>query len=339
MTQRELNRAVLARQLLLERSELALPRALEQVAGIQAQYAPSMYIGLWSRLAGFDRDSLTGALEDRSAIQATLMRCTIHLVSREDYWPLEVGVRDDRRAWFLRVRKDLDDAGMRRAAKRLRRELASAGTLRRNEIEALIGKQETSGINLWLDIVRAPPSGTWERRRADLYAAAEDWLGPPSVTREDGIELLVRRYLGAFGPATRAEIANFTGLPARAITPALERIETRTFRGPDGAKLLDLPGAPLPDADTPAPVRFIPTWDANLLVHCRRAQILPEEYRPRIFGIKTPQSFPTFLVDGAVAGTWRFSEGRVELSPFGRLDASVRRELDAEAERLAAFHA
>jgi hypothetical protein len=124
---------------------------------------------------------------------------------------------------------------------------------------------------------------------------------------------------------------------ARGVEPALGRIELRRFRDEGGVELLDLPRGPLPDPDTPAPVRFLPTWDSTLLVHARRAGIVPEEYRPRIFNTKTPQSVATFTVDGAVAGTWRHEDGRVELSPFRRLDRATRAELDEEAERLASF--
>jgi hypothetical protein len=123
------------------------------------------------------------------------------------------------------------------------------------------------------------------------------------------------------------------------VGPALERLELRRFRDEDGKELLDLPRAPLPDPATPAPPRFLPVWDATLLVHARRTQILPEAYRPRVFNIKTPNSVSTFLVDGAVAGTWRYDKGRITLAPFERLDPATRRELDDEAERLAAFHA
>lgn len=183
-----------------------------------------------------------------------------------------------------------------------------------------------------------PPSGTWERRRADLYAAAADWLEPADVTRDEGLELLVRRYLGGFGPAPAADIANWAGLPVSSLAPALERLSLRRFRNEGGRELLDLPRAPLPDPDTPAPVRFLPTWDATLLVHARRAGILPEEHRPKVFSTKTPHSVGTFLVDGAVAGTWRYEGGTVRTAPFDRLDAATRRELVEEAERLAAFH-
>ena len=114
---------------------------------------------------------------------------------------------------------------------------------------------------------------------------------------------------------------------------------TRRFRAEDGAELLDLPRAPLPDPETPAPVRFLPTWDATLLAHARRAPIIGEERPARVFTTKAPQSFPTFLVDGRVAGTWRHEDGRIALTPFRRLDAADRRALEEEGERLAAFHA
>jgi hypothetical protein len=197
-----------------------------------------------------------------------------------------------------------------------------------------------NAVGLWLDLVRVPPSGTWERRRADLYAAAEDWLGPPGkIARDDAVDYLVRRYLGGFGPATTAEIADWAGLPNPEIESTLGRLKLRRFRGEEGDELVDVPRAPLPDPETPAPPRFLPTWDATLLVHARRTGILPEEHRPKVFTTKTPQSVATFIADGEVAGTWRYEKGKVKLEPFGKLDTSTRRELDEEAERLADFHA
>ena len=340
LTARELNRALLARQLLLERARTPIARTLERMGGLQAQYAPSMYIGLWSRMEGFERDDLTRALERRSVVQATLMRATIHLVSRADYWPFEIGVKRARADWTRRVATyGAPPAKLRAAASKLRRAL-DGGSLQRKEIEELLGKEMARGVGMALDLVRVPPAGTWERRRADLYAAAEDWLGPPpgGLNEEAGIELLVRRYLGAFGPSTRVEVADYAGLPVALVEPPLERIATRRFRAEDGAELVDLPRAPLPDPDTPAPVRFLPTWDAALLAHARRSGILPEEHRPRIFNTKMPQSIGTFLVDGSVAGTWKLDGGRIRTEPFDKQDRGTLRELDAEAERLADFH-
>jgi hypothetical protein len=339
ITTAELNRAVLARQMLLERSPARLPQALERLGGIQAQYAPSMYVGLWSRLEGFERASLTRAQERRTVVQATLMRLTIHLVSRRDFWPLAVATRDARRRAWLRAPGHTDARTAAAAARRIRALIAS-GPMHRKEIEAAVelGRSTIYGVGCWLDMVRVPPSGTWDRRRADLFAAAEDWVGPEDAAPADALDRAVRAYLGGFGPAPRRDIANYLGLGAREVEPALERIELRRFRDEAGAELLDLPRAPLPDAETPAPPRFLPTWDSTLLVHARRAALLPEEYRARVFSTKTPQSVATFMVDGAVAGTWRHEKGRIAIAPFHRLDRAARASLDDEAERLAAFH-
>jgi Winged helix DNA-binding domain len=338
LSQRELNRSLLARQLLLDRGQMPLPRLLESIAGIQAQYAPSMYVGVWSRLDSFQRDDLTKALEKREVVQGWLMRSTIHLVSAEDYWPLALAVRGARREWFLRAWKNgPTEARVKSAARKLRKALAD-GPLRQRDIDQMFSRELRIGASLWVDMVRVPPSGTWERRRADLYGLAEEWLGPPTVTVDEGMELLVRRYLGAFGPASRADIRSWSGLPVATIKKVLDRLELQWFRSEDWTDLMDLPNSPLPDADTPAPVRLLPTWDATLLAHSRRTQVLPEEYRTRIFNSKNPQSFPTFLVDGQVAGTWRYEGDDVQLDEFAPLPQRVRLELADEAKRLAAFH-
>ena len=341
LTRRELNRALLARQGLLERSRVPLPRMVERMGGLQAQYAPSMYVGLWSRLEGLPRADVTRAIERRAVVQGTLMRITIHLVSRRDYWPIALAIRDARRRFWLRTRPEkIPASAMEEAAHAVEARLRDAGELHRREVEELVGKPRAQGVGLWVDLVRVPPLGTWERRRADLYGLADEWVGPPGdATAAAGVELLVRRYLAAFGPATRADVANWAGLQVSEIAPALEALRLRTFRGPDGEELIDLPRAPIPDGDTPAPVRFLPHWDAVLLAHARRTQVLPEEHRPRIFHTKAPQSFATFLVDGAVAGTWRYDTGRIELEPFGRIDGADRRALADEAEALAELHA
>ena len=341
--ERELNRALLARQLLLERSTAPLPKLVERMGELQAQYAPSIYIGLWSRMKQLEREQVDRALERRSVIQGTLMRVTIHLVSKRDYWPIGLAVRRSRReAWLAAsYRRDYSAAQLSAAARKLRSRLRG-GTMNRKEIHELLGSDSvvTNGVNMWLDLVRVPPSGTWERRRADLYALAEDWVGaPPKITEADGIELLARRYFAAFGPASLEELANWAGLPPKRMQPVLDELSLRSFVAEDGTELIDLPRAPLPDPETPAPVRFLPTWDATLLVHARRAGILPEEHRPKVFNARTPQSMPTFLVDGRVAGAWRFEKGKVKLEPFEKLDAAAKRELRMEADRLAELHA
>jgi hypothetical protein len=336
LTRAELNRALLARQLLLERGTLNLPRAAERMGGVQAQYAPSTYAGLWSRVEGLEREAVTRALERRALVQGTLMRNTIHVVSRSDYWPLVLAIRSERMAWSRSV-QGTDERAVRRAAGRLRRFLADGFKSQKEIADAGLW---VPGVGIWLDLVRVPPSGTWERRRADLYGLAEDWVGPePALSELNARKHLVRRYLGAFGPATRNDIAKWAGVRVGALADAFDRIDLRWFRGEDGRQLIDLPREPLPPGETPAPVRFLPNWDATLLVHARRTGILAEEHRKRIFHVRNPQSERTFLVDGKVAGAWRYENGRVMLEPFHRLPRGARAELEEEAEHLAAFHA
>jgi hypothetical protein len=270
LTERELNRAVLARQGLLEPLDRTIPQALAAIGGLQAQYAPSMYVGLWSRMGGaLERDALTQALERRTVVQATLMRITIHLVAKRDFWAFALATRAARRELWLRsMRGGIDDAQMRELAARVRERLAtSREPISRKELDALVGRPQAIGVGQWIDLVRVPPAGTWERRRADLFAAAEDWLGPPpDLSETDARAQLVHSYLKGFGAASRADIASYTGLGPRDLAPILEVMRLRRFRSEGGDELLDVARAPLPDPEQPAPVRFLPTWDATLLV-------------------------------------------------------------------------
>ena len=341
---RELNRALLARQFLLERSTLPLVQTIERIGGLQTQYAPSGYIGLWSRLRNFNRDALTRALEQRRVIQGTLLRSTIHMVSPRDYWLFLAAVRSSRQQWFRRItHRQFGELDMEAAAQILREQFANgprrADELKRTLAERSVPAVAWAGLSGWVHTVRVPPSGTWDQRRADLYKLAENWITQHQHSGALAIEHVIRRYLGGFGPASVREIADWAGIPNATLLPVIERLTLRRFRDEKGKKLLDLPRAPLPDARTAAPVRFLPTWDATLLAHARRTQILPERYRPLVFNVKTPHSKPTFLVDGAVAGTWRYEDKRVKIEPFEPLPARIRREVDDEARRLAAFHA
>ena len=342
LTARHLNRALLDRQMLLERSSGDLTEVVERMGGIQMQYAPAGYIGLWSRMRDFDRPMLTAALEERRAVQATLMRGTIHTVSAADYWPMLAGIRRINREWYSRVQPDIRAADMEAVAAVVRDELAG-GPLRMAELTKRIEARgfpprAANWAGLWVDMVRVPPSGTWELRRADLYGLADRWVPRVEVSEDDGIELLIRRYLGAFGPAPLKDVAGWMGLKVGQMKHVAERMDLRPLRDEAGRRLLDVPEGLLPDPGTPAPVRFIAVWDAMLLVHARRTEVLPEEHRTRIFNTKAPHSFNTFLVDGQVAGTWRIEDGEVQLTPFRTLRATERRELDEEAHRLAAFH-
>ena len=339
LTTLELNRALLARQSLLERTDETLPSVVEGMGGIQAQYAPASYVGLWSRVQDFRRSDLDEALVRRTVVQGTLLRATIHVVSTRDYWPWALAIRQARRDWFLRVdRSGLTAREHERSAAVVADALAGRA-MSQAEIEALVGPAARSGVGMFVDLVRVPPSGTWARRRADLFALATDWVGPePDLTADEAIELLVRRYLGAFGPAHRRDFATWAGLPVGRVRPALQRLDLYRFRSTDGADLVDLPDAPRPDGRTPAPVRLLAQWDALLLVHARRTQVLPEEHRPRVFTTRNPFSVGTVLVDGAAAGLWRLREGVVEVEALASLPAAVRAEIRDESERLTTFH-
>ncbi len=338
LTQRELNRALLARQLLLERVRLPIPRALERLGGIQDQYAPNAYIRLWSCLEGFRRDDLTRALERRSVVQASLMRSTIHVVSRARL--LAVRGRDPRGAARL-VAPHAQAAARRSASSSVRprssRALMAGGPRRQEELVEVVGRS-WGMVGPWLDLVRVPPSGTWEQRRAHLFQTAERWVGPEDVEPTSALDHLVRRYLGAFGPATRGDIAQWAGMRLGDVAPALDRLALRRFRDETGRR-----------AARPAASATSGSRDA-------RAGALPPDVgrrpaRPRAAHGRAAGGVPaadlhdedaavgrTFLVDGAVAGTWRYDEGRVRWEPFERIDRADAREVDDEAERLAAFH-
>jgi Winged helix DNA-binding domain len=324
---------------------LRLPRAVERIGGIQNQYAPNAYIRLWSCLQGFERPMLDRAIDRRTLVQATLMRGTIHIVSAADFWLFAEGIRRAGQEWWQRVYKPHAQQVDVAAASAALRELLRGSVVSWTEIAAAMPEFDPPGARpgtAWAGVdvfhVRVPPSGTWTQRRAHAFGLAEAWVERTDVTEEAGLEHLARRYLAAFGPATANDLADWAGVPVSFFRAVLAALPLRRFRAEDGAELLDLPRAPLPPPDTPAPVRFLPTWDAALLVHARRTGILPERYRPLIFNTKMPQSVGTFLVDGVVAGTWRYEDGRVRTTPFARLSPAARAEVADEAERLGAFH-
>jgi hypothetical protein len=344
ITATALNRALLARQRLLERASGPMEAVVEAMGGLQTQHAPSGYIGLWSRLSGMTRDDYTAALEQRRLVQGWTMRATIHTVTAADYWPMVVAVREPRRALWRRSWR-VDDTRMADAARAVREALAG-GPLRQRELVARtaergFSREETNGAALWVDLVRIPPQGTWERPRADRYELAERWLPPPAPHGEPGEAearaFLLGRYLGAYGPAALVDASSWMGIAVAELRPLADGLDLRRVRDEAGRELLDLPDAPLPDPGTPAPPRFIGSFDAMLLTQARRTGVLPEAYRSIIFNVRTPRSWHTFLIDGQVAGTWRYDRSGVTLEPLRRLAAAERVALDDEAHRLEAF--
>ncbi len=337
LTQRVLNRTLLARQLLLERATTTLPEACEQAGGLQTQYAPSGYVGLWTRVAGFRREALTRALEDRSVIQATLMRTTIHMVSRRDYWKLSMGTQRAQREWAQRTQPLPPERELRSTADKLRAALAD-GPKTVKELGAM-AKGFIGSLGYWVPLVRVPPSGTWARRRADRLALAEDWVGPVDATEEEGLTHLVRSYLRAFGPAPLKDVAQWAGINLDDAKRGAANLALVPYRDEAGGSLLDLDSMAPADGDASTPVRFLPHWDANLLVHVRRTGILPEPHRPRVFSTKNPFSVGVYLVDGQAAGAWSLKDGRIVLDAFVALKPGDRKAVEREREALEAFHA
>jgi uncharacterized protein YcaQ len=331
-TAEALNRATLARQLLLRRSRLSVPKAVERLCAMQAQDPKMPYIGLWSRLEGFRKERLTRAYERRQLTRSTLFRVTVHLVSAADQPAFARVVHDQWRADLLRERLPLDEM-----IERVER-LAESGPFTYAELEAALPELGTRPfrVRCVTPLVHVPPSGTWGTTRVRL-TTADRWLDRPAPPRREAASILVRRYLQAFGPATRADLLRFSGLRVSSVDPALEALEPELvrFEADDTRELLDLRRAPRPGPGTAAPVRFLPQWDALLLSHADRSRVLPSEYREAV--IAGGWVHPTFLVGGVVAGIWKPREARVELEPFSPLPLRLRREVEDEARRLEAF--
>jgi hypothetical protein len=331
-TTRALNRATLARQLLLRRSRVTVPQAVDRLCAMQAQAPNAPYVGLWSRLESFDRAQLTQALERRQVTRSTLFRATVHLVSAANQPAFARLTHDQWREDFVREGLPLDEM-----IERVER-LAENGTFSYGELEAAMPElgERRFRVRCLTPLVHVPPSGTWRSPRIKLTTARR-WLGIEAPDAAEAAKALINSYLEAFGPAARADVLRFSGLRVGAIDPALEALDgdLRRFEDEQGRELLDLQRAPRPSADTPVPVRFLPKWDALLLSHDDRTRVLPEEYRSTV--IKGGDVLETFLVDGFVAGSWRFRNGEVEIEPFSPLPRSVRRDLDDEALSLARF--
>ena len=337
LTLRELNRATLARQLLLERRRLPVARAVERLAGMQAQWPPSPYIGLWSRLDRFRRETLERAILRGDIVKATLMRSTLHLVARRDYAPYWTALHDIRTWADSAVLSDAQRAELGLE------ELVAAGPVTLKQVVAHLerhGLFDVHARRVWhaarvrLHVHHAPHTALWTNRPEAVYTRVD---AHDELDRLAAVTHLVRAYLSAFGPATRADLADWSGLRVRDFDPALEALEPlQRFRNEDGKELLDLPRAPLPPAEMPAPVRFLPKWDSILLAHADRRRVLPEEYRKGVI-VKNGDVAQTFLVDGLVAGTWHSEGGHVRAEAFAPLPRVARREVADEAARLEAW--
>ena len=346
LTRRELNRALLQRQLLLERQSLTAAKAVERLGGLQAQWTPSPYLSLWARLEGFELDELTRALQSRRLVKALLQRGTLHIVTPGDYWAVSAARRElGGVLWPPSYEALVPKARLAELAQLVLVEL-EAGERTFKEIRALL-EPHAEGVAtptfLWrrvqgqASVVHVPPSGIWGYGGHGVYASAAGTLkGEPPPAR-DAFDHLVRRYLGAYGPATKQDIAQWAGVPRlKPIVESLERLSVRMFADEQGRMLYDLPRAALPDPETPAPVRLVPRFDNLVLSHADRSRILGDLPPSRIV-TNNGLVHATMLVDGFVAGTWQLQRGRVVLEPFAPLDAEAKRALKDEAQRLEAL--
>jgi hypothetical protein len=336
LTLRELNRATLARQLLLERRRLSLLGAIERLVGMQAQWPPAPYVGLWSRLTGFRRATLERAILRGDVLKPAVMRGTLHLVTARDY-PLFYAAYKERNSWFRPMHLDRALASLPSVVALLR-----DGRLAHEEIlvhlrETHADLEETDcrrmvhAVRRHGHLLHARETAVWTTRPSATY---EQVKAPAEVDVQQACTELVRRYLRAFGPATKADVSDWSGLRVRDFDHALDGLPTH--RAEDGRVLYDVPRAPLPGGHAPAPVRFLPKWDNILLGFADRTRIMSDEIRRQVIG-KNGDVAQTVLVDGFVAGLWRAEAGRVRVEPFAPLPRVWRREVDDEAARLEAW--
>lgn len=345
VTARRLNRATLGRQLLLGREPLGVPDGVRRIVAMQAQEPASPYLALWNRLANFDPAGLDAAFAERTVVKATLMRITLHAVPVEDYPSFHGAMLPSLRGSRLHDRRfTTSGLSIADADAQLPRLLEFTARPRTGaEIDGVL--QEWLGDrNPWLwwalrtfaPLTHAPSGGPWSFGTRSSFAAAGVPL--PEETGVGPIRRLVRRYLAAFGPASAPDVAQFTLLTRAVVRDALGALtgELVELRGADGSPLFDLPGAPLPAEDTPAPPRLLPMWDSLLLAYHDRSRVIPPEYR-RLVIRQNGDVLPTLLVDGYVAGVWRPVEAGIEVTAFHRLPPQAWSGLAAEGAALVAF--
>jgi DNA glycosylase AlkZ-like len=347
LTRRQLNRALLARQMLLERVDRPVVEVVEHLAPMQAQVPVDPYVALWSRLVDFDPMTLSGLIERREMARGTLHRATLHLASARDFLAMrplvqpvaERGFRTGSPFGRKLVGLDMDEV-LKAAAL-----LLDERPRTKAELRSLLGPMYpgydadaiANGVAYLLPLVQVPPRGLWGQGGNPTLARLETWLGAP-MDDHPSIEGMVLRYLGALGPASVMDCQEWCGLTR--LSEVFEGLRNRllTFRAETGRELFDLPDAPRPDAETPAPVRFLPQYDNLVLGHADRSRVIPDEARALPWSTLWVGSF---LVDGMGAGTWRIEDAgpasTIEVAPRELLSPAQRAEAEAEAAGLVAF--
>ncbi|MFD9443864.1 winged helix DNA-binding domain-containing protein [Streptomyces sp. NPDC060006] len=347
LSTRALNRTLLRRQLLLDRSPCSAPQAIHQLVALQAQEPNCPHVGLWCRLRDFRQADLDALYGDRSVVRGVMLRRTQHLASGDDFRWLRPSIQPIvdsalKTPYYQREIEGLDLDKVAAAGRRLlkdrtltRREF---GRLMAAEFPGRHGGRLAATVEIKEALVHPPPTGlwgAWGNRPEISVALAEEWLQAPMAEGPQPRQLILR-YLAAFGPATVADLQVWAGITK--LLPVVKdlRPQLTTFRDEQGRELFDVPDAPLASADEPAPVRFLPAFDNVALSHKDRTRIMSEEDRRRI-APEASYGVPLFLVDGFVHGRWALDRGKLVVSPFRPLSKSERAAVREEGEQLLRF--
>ena len=346
---RALNRATLERQMLLRRWQMPIPNAIERLVGLQAQTNHSWYHGLWTRLEGFQPERLAELLIERQVVRIALMRSTIHLVTARDCLALrplmQPVIERSTKGNFGRHWVGLDAEALVAAGRALveqqPRTFSELGKLLAEHWPDRDPAALAQAIRAWVPLVQVPPRGVWAMSGPAAHTTVEAWLGRPLAT-DPSLEEMILRYLAAFGPATVKDMQTWSGLTR--LNEVIERLRPRlvTFRDEHGRELFDLPDAPRPDPDIPAPPRFLYDYDNLLLSHNDRTRFITSEYHKQGFTMDGPMPC-IVLINGFTNGTWKITQSRkaatLTIKPFTRLSKKDTAALTEEGTRLLAFAA
>lgn len=343
LTLRELNRTTLARQFLLERVSQSSLDVIKHLVALQGQVSNAPYVGLWTRLSGFERESLTHQLEERQVVRASSLRGTLHLLAAEDYLQIHPLLRSTLSANLHRFARHAQGFEMDRFVKEMQayiQEQPRTAVELRTKMEEFfpgMGKMQIAdSVRMYLALIQILPAGTWGFTGRPTHVQASAWLGQPFVSSQEGLQNLIRRYLAAFGPASARDIQSWSGLTGLQSTLDVLRPELRIYRDEQGRELFDLLDAPIPSAETPAPVRFLPAFDNLIYGYANRLRVISDAYRP--FLSTGNIIVQTFLVDGFVRGMWKIERrgplATLVIEPYGPLSPSEQNELWEEGERL-----
>jgi hypothetical protein len=346
LARKQLNRATLQRQMLLERSPVPVPAAIDRLAGMQAQLASAPFVGLWTRIKDFRSEDLSAAINNREVIKATWIRATLHLCTTADYVKFRTTLQPLLSGAGEAIAKgrgaDFDRDRLLEVARKYIGEKPRTFADISEMLAELMPDQDVGPlrytVRTHIPLVQVPISSGWSYPSKPEFTLAESWIAKP-ISPEDNLKELVFRYLAAFGPASVTDMQTWLGMKLKDTFEKM-RPELQVYKDEGRRELFDLPDVPLPDPETPAPVRFLPEYDNVLLSHSNRTRVIADEHRSKVYlpGLRVAA---TILVDGFVGGVWKIektkSESALIIEPFAELSSKVREELAKEGEQLLRF--